>query len=103
MPAWRLPPVDRRCEPTGRRLSRSGTRNTALVSLTGSDDLTGYFLVVAPHPDGFSIPEREDADMVGGGRVRAERHYVRRVDVHGGTNSGVHKLGDHRKTSMAVL
>src|SRR5919197_15209 len=93
-----VPPIQTLRTPRGMRppivdrVPRPGVPRTAPVGLRGPGELVGHLPVVALHPDGFSISEREDADMIGVGRVGAESHHIHRVDVHGGASSGVHKL-----------
>src|SRR6266511_2412787 len=82
MPTWRhhrrqragrcLPAPEMRHAASYRQLPAAAraTQNRP-VGLRSPGELVGYLSVLALHPDGFSIPQPEDADMVGISRVGA--------------------------------
>ena len=102
---WRRDPRRGTCQrpPTISRLPRHGTAKNALVGLLSSGELVGYLPVLASHPDGFSIPEHDDADMVRVGRVGTEAHHVCWIDVYGGAGNDVVELHYHRRPPLGVL
>src|SRR3954453_23205456 len=65
------------------------------VRLGGTGDLLRDLLMCAMHPKRFPVPELEDGDPVGVGRVRPKGDHIVRIDVHGGPGIAVDEWHDH--------